>query len=92
MKAKAEPQAYEIFPSPLKEYFLTTIIIFKNATSRQYTPSPDLEFINSSSFADCNPLSMFPFRIKPDISIYSLTEDDNVTTNSASAEIFIEFK
>ncbi|KAN0120535.1 hypothetical protein V8E52_004362 [Russula decolorans] len=61
-----------------------------NATSRQYIH--DLKFVNSSAFNDCNTRCGFPFKIKPDVSVYPPTTDDNVTTNSALVEIIIEFK
>ena len=54
--------------------------------------APDLRFVNSSSTVDCNPHSDIPFKIKPDVSVYPAGLDSNIVTDSASAEIFIEFK
>jgi hypothetical protein len=51
-----------------------------------------LKFVNSSSFTDCNLRSNFPFKIKPDVSVYLSDVGKNVNTDSALAEIFIEFK
>lgn len=41
---------------------------------------------------DCNPRSDLPFKVKPDISVYDHKSDPNILTDSALAEIFIEFK
>lgn len=54
--------------------------------------APCLKFINSSLHPDCNTRSSFPFKIKPDISIYPAGTDANVKTDSTISEIFIEFK
>lgn len=53
-----------------------------------------LKFINSSTKVDCNPLLDFPFKIKPDISVYSadLCPDPGELTDSSKVEIFLEFK
>jgi hypothetical protein len=53
---------------------------------------PDLKIVDSSSFLDCNPQSHFPFKIKPDISIYPADTNDTVKTDFSLSEIFIEFK
>jgi hypothetical protein len=93
VKVESEIEAYEPFVSPTKELcfiFLTAIITFKIKASSKYVDN--LEFVNSSSFTDCNPRLRFPFKIKPDVSVYPHTIDKNVKTDSALAEIFIEFK
>ena len=51
---------------------------------------PGFSVVNSSESPDSNPLSKFPFDVKPDVSIY--TGEASVPTDSSSAEIFIEFK
>lgn len=93
LKAAKEIDAYEPFVSPTKELcfiFLTVIITFKIEASSKYPD--DLKFVNSSSFTDCNPQLRFPFKIKPDVSVYPPTIGMNVKTDSSLAEIFIEFK
>lgn len=59
----------------------------KIKATKQFTAG--LHIVNSSSFVDCNTRSKFPFQIKPDVTIYSKPTEK---TNSAFAEIFIEFK
>jgi hypothetical protein len=59
----------------------------KITATKKFTPN--LHVVNSSSFTDGNLRSKFPFQIKPDVTIYSKLA---FKTNSAWAEIFIEFK
>ncbi|KAH9162842.1 hypothetical protein EDB89DRAFT_1801584, partial [Lactarius sanguifluus] len=54
--------------------------------------APGLLVVNSSGSPDCNPQLDFPFKIKPDVSIYPANSPSDTLTNSALAEIFIEFK
>jgi hypothetical protein len=58
--------------------------------SQNFTPA--LKFVNSSLTVDCNSLCYFPFKIKPDVSVYCHNSDPNIITDSASVELFIEFK
>jgi hypothetical protein len=41
---------------------------------------------------DCNPLLDFPFKVKPDVSVYSTDLCPGKVTDSAKVEFFIEFK
>ncbi|KIM82817.1 hypothetical protein PILCRDRAFT_70424, partial [Piloderma croceum F 1598] len=54
--------------------------------------TPNLRIVNSSSNVDCNSLSDFSFKIKPDVSVYCADSDPKVKTDSSLVEIFIEFK
>jgi hypothetical protein len=51
-----------------------------------------LTFVNSSAYVDSNPHLDFPFKVKPDISVYSTDSYPGKVTNSAKVELFIEFK
>jgi hypothetical protein len=53
---------------------------------------PGFRIVNSSTSVDCNPHSDFPFKIKPDVSVYCADSDPDVLTDTSLAEIFIEFK
>jgi hypothetical protein len=53
---------------------------------------PNFRIVDSSSSVDRNPYSDFPFKIKPDISVYPDTSDLGVRTDTSLVEIFIEFK
>jgi len=53
--------------------------------------APALKFVNASSYVDGNPRTNFSFDIKPDMTCYKSGAADE-KTNSAMAEIFIEFK
>ena len=91
VNAKKEKNAYQpfvrfFFSLTLLYYLLHSISDKINAT-QQFTPR--LHIVNSSSFPDCNSCSKFPFQIKPDLTIYPNFAEK---TNSALAEIFIEFK
>jgi hypothetical protein len=66
------------------------MVTFKNVMLRQY--APNLKFVNSSLFSNCNPQSSFSFKIKPNIYVYPSTTSDDVITNSALAEMFVKFK
>lgn len=63
--------------------------MFKIKTTQKFTLN--LKLVNSSAFPDCNPRCNFPWKIKPDVSIYPPDVPD-AKTNSAIAEIFAEFK
>lgn len=65
-------------------------LFFKVKSTENFTPN--LRIVNSSGFPDCNPLLDFPFKIKPDITVYSVDSYPGVVTDSSKAEIFIEFK
>lgn len=67
-----------------------TILVFKVTSTQKF--APDLRIVNSSSDVDRNHRSAFPFKIKPDISVYPAESDPDVKTDSALAEIFIELK
>ncbi|KAF8235488.1 hypothetical protein L208DRAFT_1023003, partial [Tricholoma matsutake] len=54
--------------------------------------APKLKIVNSSNIPDCNPQLDFPFKIKPDISIYSVDSFPGVVTDSSKVEMFLEFK
>ncbi|KAF8223619.1 hypothetical protein L208DRAFT_1316021, partial [Tricholoma matsutake] len=54
--------------------------------------APDLKIVNSSDFPDRNPQLDFPFKIKPDISVYSTDLFPGVVTDSSKVEMFLEFK
>ncbi|KAF8218441.1 hypothetical protein L208DRAFT_1011670, partial [Tricholoma matsutake] len=54
--------------------------------------APKLKIVNSSDIPDCNPQLDFPFKIKPDISIYSIDSFPGVVTDSSKVEMFLEFK
>lgn len=54
--------------------------------------APDLTFVNSSTSVDHNPQLDFPFKIKPDVSVYSNDLFPGKVTNSAEVELFIKFK
>ncbi|KAH9030573.1 hypothetical protein EDB83DRAFT_1848361 [Lactarius deliciosus] len=54
--------------------------------------APGLLVVNSSGSPDCNPRLNFPFKIKPDVSVYPANSPSDTLTDSALAEIFIEFK
>ena len=69
---------------PIHAYF-----VFKIDVTRKFAPG--LKFVNSSSYVDINQWSQFPFNIKPDVTCYEKNAADD-RTNSATAEIFIEFK
>lgn len=93
VNAETQHKAYEPFVSRLREFcfiLFITIVTFKNTTSRQY--SHNLKFVNSSAHTDRNPRSKFSFKVKPDVSVYPDTVNNNVKTDSALVEIFIEFK
>ena len=53
---------------------------------------PGYRIVNSSSLADRNPYTDFPFQIKPDVSVYRADSGCDVVTDSSLAEVFIEFK
>ncbi|KAF8218872.1 hypothetical protein L208DRAFT_1096653, partial [Tricholoma matsutake] len=53
---------------------------------------PKLKIVNSSNIPDCNPQLNFPFKIKPDISIYSIDSFPGVVTDSSKVEMFLKFK
>ena len=53
--------------------------------------APALKFVNLSSYVDGNPQSTLSFDIKPDVTCYESRASDE-KTNSATAEIFTEFK
>jgi len=63
--------------------------VFKIQVTENF--APHLRFINSSSYVDCNPRSKFSFKIKPDVMCFDIDAAD-AKTNSATAEIFTEFK
>ena len=65
-------------------------IIFKVKSTQKFTPN--LRVVKSSSAVDSNPRSDFPFKIKPDVSVYCADSDPNVKTDSSLAEVFIKFK
>ena len=48
--------------------------------------------VNLSKVPDCNPLLNFPYKIKPDISVYSINLDHRVATDSSKVEMLLEFK
>jgi len=54
--------------------------------------APKLRIVDSSKVPDCNPLLDFPFKIKPDVSVYSINSDSSVVTDSSKVEMFLEFK
>lgn len=64
--------------------------LFKVKATKELTP--DLRVVNSSEFDDRNPQLDFPFKIKPDISVYRFDLPAPIMTDSSLAEIFIEFK
>ena len=51
-----------------------------------------LTLVNSLGYIDSNKHTSFPFKIKPNISIYDSPSQPQTPTDSALAEIFIEFK
>ena len=51
-----------------------------------------LTIVNSSDSVDRNSRLDFPFKIKPDLSIYCTDSSPGAATDSSKAEIFIEFK
>jgi hypothetical protein len=53
--------------------------------------APRLKFVDSSTYVDSNQRTKFVFQIKPDVTCYEDPTDEE-KTNSATAEIFIEFK
>ena len=63
---------------------------YKVKTTQNFTPN--LRIVNLSSSVNCNPHTDLPFKIKPDVSVYHKDSDLDVITDSASSEIFIEFK
>jgi hypothetical protein len=65
-------------------------LFYKVQTTQKFTPN--LRIVNSSSTVDRNPHLDFPFKIKPDVSVYRSDSDLDVISDSASSEIFIEFK
>lgn len=85
-----EPLAYDPFVGYLIQihHILLWLIVFKVKATKKF--APHLNFVNSSSYVDCNPRSKFSFGVKPDVTAYENTTDTK--TNSATAEIFIEFK
>jgi hypothetical protein len=65
--------------------------LFKIEETKVFTPG--LSIVNSSQSIDCNPRSSFPFKIKPNISVYPTDSEVNSgKTDSTISEIFIEFK
>ena len=66
--------------------------LFKIEATKRFTPG--LEVVDSSQFGDRNPQLEFPFKIKPDVSVYcgDPTLPHPLLTDSSLAEIFIEFK
>jgi Fungal protein kinase len=69
---------------------LTTVFFFKVLSSQEF--APHLTFVNSSNSVDCNPCLDFPFKVKPDVSVYSNDLFPGEVTDSAKVELFIEFK
>ena len=69
---------------------MLTNIIFKVKLTQKFTPN--LRIVNSSSTVNCNPLSDFSFKIKPNVSVYCANTDPKVIMDSTLAEIFIKFK
>ncbi len=53
--------------------------------------APHLKFVNSSTYVDSNQRNKFVFQIKPDVTCYARPSDEE-KTDSATAEIFTEFK
>jgi hypothetical protein len=68
------------------------LLFFKVLLSKAFTPN--LTFVNSSKYVDCNPHLDFPFAVKPDVSVYStdVSRQSGGPTDSAKVELFIEFK
>jgi hypothetical protein len=90
--SKIEKEADEPFVSPFDKfpYVYSQVLFLKIYSAQKFTPN--LKFVNSSSCINCNPHSDFPFKIKPDISVYCQDSDPNVIMDSTSVEIFIKFK
>lgn len=66
------------------------MFLFKVDTTKGFIPR--FQVVNSSQSLDRNSRSDFPFKIKPDISIYRSDLPIADMTDSSLAEIFIEFK
>ncbi|KAF8227900.1 hypothetical protein L208DRAFT_992380, partial [Tricholoma matsutake] len=54
--------------------------------------APKLKIVNSSDIPDHNPQLNFPFKIKPDISVYFIDSFPGVVTDSSKVEMFLESK
>jgi len=92
VQAVKERSAYGPFVSPLNGHpqpALTIRLNFKIETTETFMPG--FSAINSSNYCDCNQFSKFPFKVKPDVSVYAGCKP-SILTESVSAENFIEFK
>jgi len=92
MQAIKERLAYGPFVSPLNGYpqpALTVRLNFRIKTTETFMPG--FSAINSSNYPDCHQSSKFPFKLKPNISVYASCKPSYLT-KSVSVEIFIKFK
>jgi hypothetical protein len=81
------------FGRPLYPPSAVHIPCFKIEATEKF--APHLKLVDSSNSVDSNTFSDFPFKIKPDISVYRGSDPRTTSpgfTDSATAEIFIEFK
>ena len=54
--------------------------------------TPNLIIVLTATSVDCNQHSDFPFKIKPNVSVYHLDSNPSVKTDTSLVEILIEFK
>jgi hypothetical protein len=90
--AKSEKNAYDPFVSfsHLITCLFSHTLFFKVISTQVFAPK--LKIVNSSDIPDCNPQLDFPFKIKPDISVYSIDLFPGVVADSSKVEMFLEFK
>jgi len=92
VQAVKERLAYGPFVSPLNgrpQPALTIRLDFKIKTTETFMPG--FSAVDSSNYPDCHQSSKFPFKVKPDISVYASCKP-SYPTELVSVEIFIEFK
>ena len=92
VQAVKERLAYGPFVSPLNGHPQPALMVrldFKIKTTETFMPG--FSAVNSSNYPDCHQSSKFPFKVKPNISVYAGCKPSYLT-ESVSVEIFIEFK
>ena len=82
VRAKNETGSYDHFISPFDGFpYAGSHVVWKVKSTQSFTP--DFRIVNPSSCTDCNPCSDFPFKIKPDVSVYHTDSDPKTMTDSA---------
>jgi len=88
--AKTEIKAYKPFVSSLCTLVLLYLLYHVDHDNPAVHQRPEANY--SSKFVDGNKHTSFPFKIKPDVSVYDTESLLQSPTNSTLVEIFIKFK